>query len=505
MVHIPPLLSGEHAMLKAPHSLFIGGEWVEPSTDAVLTVISPTTEAVFITVAEAKTSDIDRAVVAARYAFDHGPWPNSAPTDRAAFLRRLAKKIRERSDKISAAWPQEMGIVRSAAVAGVAAAANALEDYAGLAETFSFEERHTAKRGGAIGLWVREPVGVVGAIIPWNAPLTLLTHKLGPALMAGCCVVVKASPEAPTIPLMIAEMAEEIGLPPGVLNVLTSDREASEHLVRHPDVDKISFTGSSAAGRRIASICGGRMARYTLELGGKSAAVVLDDYDIEAAARGICGPAVFMTGQACSSLTRIVVTRSRHDRLVAALSACFASVRVGDPLDPATGMGPIAMKRQRDRIEDLMRQGRAEGAVLACGGGRPAHLAQGFFIEPTVFGHVGNDTTLAREEIFGPVLSVIAADDEEQAIDIANDTVYGLNNSVFTNNVDRAYHIARRLRSGTVGHNVWRTDFSLSFGGFKQSGIGREGMLEGLLPYLESKSVILEGVPSHVMGTPGGS
>jgi betaine-aldehyde dehydrogenase len=296
---------------------------------------------------------------------------------------------------------------------------------------------------------------------------------------------------------MVAEMAEEIGLPPGVINVLTADREASEHLVRHPGVDKISFTGSSATGRRIGSICGGRMARFTLELGGKSAAVILDDYDIETAARAICGPAVFMTGQACSSLTRIVVTRRRHDAMVAALSACFAAVKVGDPLDPASGMGPVAMRRQRDRIEALMQQGIAEGAVPACGGGRPAHLARGFFIEPTVFGHVGNDTTLAREEIFGPVLSVVAADDEAQAIDIANDTVFGLNNSVFTEDVDRAYAVARRLRSGTVGHNVWRTDFSLSFGGFKQSGIGREGILEGLLPYLESKSVILEGVPGH--------
>jgi betaine-aldehyde dehydrogenase len=390
-----------------------------------------------------------------------------------------------------------MGILRAAASAGTAAAANALDDYTGLAGTFGFEERHTPRRGGAIGLWVREPVGVVGAIIPWNAPLTLLAHKLGPALLAGCCIVVKASPEAPTVPLMVAEMAEEIGLPPGVINVLTADREASEHLVRHPGVDKISFTGSSATGRRIGSICGGRMARFTLELGGKSAAVILDDYDVETAARAICGPAVFMTGQACSSLTRIVVTRRRHDAMVAALSACFAAVKVGDPLDPASGMGPVAMRRQRDRIEALMQQGIAEGAVPACGGGRPAHLARGFFIEPTVFGHVGNDTTLAREEIFGPVLSVVAADDEAQAIDIANDTVFGLNNSVFTEDVDRAYAVARRLRSGTVGHNVWRTDFSLSFGGFKQSGIGREGILEGLLPYLESKSVILEGVPGH--------
>jgi betaine-aldehyde dehydrogenase len=283
-----------------------------------------------------------------------------------------------------------------------------------------------------------------------------------------------------------------------VLNIVTANRAASESLVRHPDVDKITFTGSSAAGRRIASLCGERMARCTLELGGKSAAIVLDDYDIETAARAIAGPACALTGQICSSLTRIVVSRRRHDDLVSALSAIFEAVQVGDPFDPASQMGPIAMRRQYERIEAIIAKGQKEGATLASGGRRPSHLPRGFYIEPTVFGNVDNGSTLAREEIFGPVLSVIPANDEAHAVELANDTVYGLNNSVFTNDVDRAYAVARQLRSGTVGQNMFRSDFGIAFGGFKQSGLGREGGVEGLLPFLESKTIILDGIPLHL-------
>jgi betaine-aldehyde dehydrogenase len=326
----------------------------------------------------------------------------------------------------------------------------------------------------------------------------LIANKIAPALLAGCTVVVKSSPEAPSAGYIMAEVAEAVGLPPGVLNVLTADRAVSEQLVRNPGIDKISFTGSTVAGRRIASICGERIARYTLELGGKSAAVIMDDYDIETAATSLIGPACLMSGQVCSSLTRIIVTRNRHDALVDALSAKFGNVKVGDPFDPASEIGPIAMRRQRDRIEQIIAKGKGEGATLATGGGRPKHLSRGFFIEPTVFGNVTNHSTLGQEEIFGPVLGVIPADSEAHAIEIANDTIYGLNNSVFTNDPDRAYRAARQLRSGTVGHNVFRTDFSIAFGGFKQSGVGREGGREGLLPYLETKTVILEGLPSHL-------
>jgi acyl-CoA reductase-like NAD-dependent aldehyde dehydrogenase len=291
----------------------------------------------------------------------------------------------------------------------------------------------------------------------------------------------------------MAEIAEAVGLPPGVFNVLTADREVSEVLVRHPDVDKITFTGSTAAGRRIGALCGERVARCTLELGGKSPGLILNDYDVETAARTIAAVAPMMTGQVCSALTRIIVPRDRHDDFVEALAAAMSAVKVGDPFDPENAMGPLAMARQRERVEGYIAKGKAEGARLATGGSRPKHLDRGFYIEPTVFAEVNNSMVIAREEIFGPVLSVIPAADEEQAIAIANDTPYGLNASVFTNDVERAYRVARRIRAGTVGHNIWRTDFSIAFGGFKQSGIGREGGSEGLHNFLEPKTVILEG------------
>jgi aldehyde dehydrogenase (NAD+) len=281
-----------------------------------------------------------------------------------------------------------------------------------------------------------------------------------------------------------------------VLNVVTADREVSELLVRDPRVDKITFTGSTAAGRRIASICGERIARCTLELGGKSAAVILDDVDIAATAATLAGAECLLAGQVCSSLTRIVVSRSRHDEMLEALAGAFSAKRVGDPFDSSSDIGPLVAERQRDRVEGYIAKGKAEGATLATGGGRPKDLDRGYYVEPTVFGNVSNTFTIAQEEIFGPVLSVIPADNEQQAVQIANDTIYGLNASVFTNDVDRARAVAGQLRSGTVGHNAFRSDFGIAFGGFKQSGLGREGGVEGLLPFLETKTVILEGKPA---------
>ncbi len=281
-----------------------------------------------------------------------------------------------------------------------------------------------------------------------------------------------------------------------MLNVVTADREVSELLVRDPRVDKITFTGSTLAGRKIASILGERIARVNLELGGKSAAVILDDADIATTAATLAGAECLLTGQVCSSLTRIVVTRSRHDELLEALASAFGAKRVGDPFDATSEMGPLVAERQVDRVLSYIDKGKAEGATLATGGGRPKDLGKGYYVEPTVFGNVPNSATIAQEEIFGPVLSVIPADNEAQAIEIANDTIYGLNSSVFTNDVDRARDVARQLRAGTVGHNAFRTDFGIAFGGFKQSGIGREGGTEGLLPFLETKTVILDGPPA---------
>jgi len=476
---------------------FIGGEWVKPSSSEVITVFDSATEEPYFSVPEANAADMAKAVDAARDAFDHGPWPRLSHAERADYLRAIGEGLRGKGAEVGQLWPRESGALFSIAQYAAVGMAGVFDYYASLASTFPFEERAQPTMGGEYGLLVREPVGVVGAIIPWNGPLSLISYKIAPALIAGCTVVLKSSPEAPGDAYLFAEIAEEIGLPPGVLNIVTADREVSELLVRNPGVDKITFTGSTAAGRRIASICGERIARCTLELGGKSAAVILDDMDLDVAARAISNAECFLSGQVCSSLTRIIVTRSRHDELVEALAGTFSQVKVGDPFDPQTKMGPLAMDRQRDRVEGYIAKGIAEGATLATGGKRPKELERGYYVEPTVFGHVDNQSTIAREEIFGPVLSVIPAESEEHAVTLANDTIYGLNASVFTNDVDRAREVSGQLRSGTVGHNAFRTDFGIAFGGFKQSGIGREGGIEGLLPFLETKTVILNGEPSQ--------
>jgi len=477
--------------LRHPDRFFIGGAWVEPSSGARIDVRDSTSEEVFLSVAEAQVEDVDRAVAAAREAFDRGPWPRMTHAERAVWLNRIADAWTSKADAFADTWTRESGVLHAVAKRAVLGPMQTFRFNAGLAGTFEWEEPYVSLDGKR-SLLVREPVGVVGAIIPWNAPSALVAHKVAPALIAGCTVVLKASPEAPSAPYLLAEICEEIGLPPGVYNVVTADREVSERVVRHPGVDKITFTGSTAAGRRIASICGERIARCTLELGGKSPAVILDDYDLDKAAESIAQTARFLTGQVCSSLTRLIVGRSRHDAFVDALASRFAKVRVGDPFAATTDMGPLAMERQRDRVESYIAKGKAEGARLATGGGRPQHLERGYFVEPTVFANVDNASTIAREEIFGPVLSVIPADSEEQAIEIANDTIYGLNASVFTNDAERAYAVSRRLRAGTVGHNSFKTDFSIAFGGFKQSGIGREGGTEGMYPFLEAKTVILD-------------
>lgn len=484
------------APVRHPDRFYIGGEWVEPSSDVTIEVIDSGTEQLFFRVAEAKAADIGRAVSAARTAFDEGPWPSLKHAERAEYLRAFGPALQSRADALAQIWPRESGTIHAIARFAAKGMQKDFDAYAALAETFAFEEPATPSLGG-FGLLVREPVGTVGAIVPWNSPHGLIPHKVGPALLAGCTVVLKMSPEAPGAGYLLAEAADEIGLPPGVLNVVTADREVSELLVRDERIDKITFTGSTAAGRRIGAICGERIARVTLELGGKSAAVILDDADIETAAATLAKAECVMTGQVCSSLTRIVVTRARHDEMVQALAESFGRVRVGDPFDQQTQMGPLAVQRQRNRVEGYIRKGLEEGATLAAGGRRPDHLDRGWFIEPTVFANVDNSSTIAQEEIFGPVLSVIPAADEQDAVRIANDTIYGLNSSVFTPDPDRARAVARQLRAGTVGMNSFRTDFGIAFGGFKQSGIGREGGREGLAHFLETKTVILDAPPAR--------
>ena len=364
-------------------------------------MIQPATEEIYLQVAEAKPADVDRAVAAARLAFDEGPWPFMAPAERAGYLRGIAEGLRKRQAEVAHTWASEMGILHSDAEIRGARIPGIYEFYANLADSFEWVERHTPA-GGGYGWLAREPVGVVGAIVPWNAAVVALSFKLAPALLAGCSIVLKSSPEAPSAGYLLAEIAEEIGLPAGVVNIVTAHRPASEALVVNPGVDKVSFTGSTAAGKRIAALCAERVARVNLELGGKSAALILDDYDIEKAAASLADSTMELTGQVCSALSRVIVSKSRHDELVEALSAEFAKVRVGDPFDASNDMGPVAAKRQRDSIEGLIGKGIEEGATLAAGGHRPDGLDRGWFIEPTLFANVDNQSTDRPQRVLRP-------------------------------------------------------------------------------------------------------
>jgi betaine-aldehyde dehydrogenase len=479
--------------LKHPRHLYIEGSWVAPSGADVFEVLDCSTEQVAATVAKAESADGMRAVAAARKAFDHGPWPRLSPQERAAYLEKFAQRFEELNDEFARIWSIESGLVYKVAQPRIGLfLSGAFRQYAARASTFPFCESHKSGTGHR-AYRIQEPVGVVAVILPWNGPAGLMAYKVAPALLAGCTVIIKSPPEAPCSAYLFAQMCEEIGLPPGVVNVITADRDVSEELVRHPGVDKITFTGSTAAGRRIGAVAAERVARVTLELGGKSAAIVLDDFDIETAAKTIgSGFFGYLSGQVCHSLTRIIVPRAKHDAMVEALSAVARGMVLGDPFDPSVTAGPLASARQREMVERYVAKGLEEGATLATGGRRPPHLERGFFFEPTVFGNVDNRATIAQEEIFGPVLCVIPADDEAHAVALANDSIFGLNGAVFTNDVQRALDVARQIRTGSVGHNASRTDFTIGFGGFKQSGIGREGGPDGLTAFLESKTIVLD-------------
>lgn len=484
--------------LTRPDKLFIDGEWVLPQQKGGITVISPATEQPYVEVAQAGMEDIDRAIGAARRAFDEGPWPRLPVAERAHCLRAIATEVEARTDDIAAIWPNEMGITHAVASAFAGTIGGIYRAYAHMADSFEFLEPRQSALAPAAYI-AHEPVGVVGAIIPWNGPISLIAHKIAPALLAGCTVIVKASPEAPGHALLMAEILEKVGLPAGVVNVLTADRDVSEQLVRDPRVDKIAFTGSTAAGQAIGSILGARIGRQTLELGGKSPAIICEDYDIDLAAETLAARACALTGQVCASLTRLIVPRRRHDDFLEALASRMARISVGDPFDPATGMGPLATARQRTRVEGHIARAVADGYVPATGGTRPDHLDRGWFVEPTVFGNVDNSSAIAREEIFGPVLCVIPAQDEDEAVEIANDSPFGLAGAVFTKDAERAYRIMRQVRTGTMSQNGLKLDFSIGFGGFKQSGIGREGGEQGLRSFLETKTMLLDA-PANTTG-----
>jgi aldehyde dehydrogenase (NAD+) len=477
--------------MKSYDRLFIGGEWVESSSTAVIDVVSPTTEELVGRVPEAQVADIDRAVAVAREAFDHGPWPRMTPAERAAVLTKAAEAIRQDMQGISELISNEMGSpVSWGLLAQVLAPTMILDYYAGLGTSFAFD----TVKDGLLGpvMVAKEPVGVVAAITPWNVPLFLAVAKLSPALLAGCSVVFKPAPETPLDANLLGEILDAAGLPKGVLSVVPAGREVGEHLVGHPGVDKVSFTGSSVAGRKIGASCGANLKRVSLELGGKSAAILLDDVDLGVALPLMMPNAIMNNGEACISLTRILVPRDRYSEVTEALVEQVRALTVGDALDPATEVGPLVAERQRDRVENYIRIGQEEGAKIAIGGGRPPGLDKGWFVEPTVFVDVDNSMRIAQEEIFGPVLSVIPYDDEADAVRIANDSEYGLCGAVYSADNDRGLGVARRVRTGNymVNSNI-PIDFSSPFGGYKSSGVGREFGHDGLELFLEKKTINL--------------
>lgn len=483
--------------LRHPDRLFIGGAWVEAHSGRQLELVSPDTEQVFAHVAEADETDMDRAVAAARKAFDEGPWPWMSPAERIAAMTRLVEALRKREPDMAAAWTMQMGGLSTIAPYLTGRGTQNFQDAIDLGGKFPFITKVNSSAVDAAYI-VHEPVGVVAAIAPWNVPYMIMAAKLAPTLLSGSVAIMKPSPETPLEAYIIAECAEEAGLPPGVINLVPGHREASDHLVCNPGVDKVSFTGSTVAGKRIGEVCGSRIARCTLELGGKSAAIILDDFSVEETAKVLAGAITLVSGQVCAMLTRAIVPRDRHDAIADAIATEMKKVRVGHSDDPETVMGPLAMQRQLERVESYVEAGQKEGADLVTGGGRPAHLNQGYFIEPTLFANVGNEMKIAQEEIFGPVLSLIPCDDVDDAIRIANDSNFGLNGSVLTHSADDAWRVARRIRTGNVGQSGMRSDFSLPFGGYKQSGIGREGGSQGLMAFLETKTIMLDAEPSEL-------
>lgn len=472
--------------------LFIGGEWTDPLGSDTIKVVSPHTGQVIGSVPHASKADVDRAVAVARKAFDEGPWPRTTLEERIAVVTRIKDAIAVRHEEIARSISSQNGSPYSWSILAQALGPMMVYDAAiTVARDYPYEEF----RQGVLGpiLVRREAVGVVAAVIPWNVPQFVAAAKLAPALLTGCTVILKPSPEAVLDSYILADIAREAGLPEGVLSILPADREVSEYLVGHPDVDKVAFTGSVPAGRRVMEVASKNLTRVTLELGGKSAAVILPDADLDTAIAGIVPAAWMNNGQACVAQTRVLAPRSRYEEIAEALAAAASALVVGDPLDPATQLGPLVARRQQQRSLDYIRIGQEEGAKVLSGGGRPAgsDLDQGWYVEPTLFGDVDNSMRIAREEIFGPVVCLIPYGDEAEALRVANDSEFGLSGSVWTGDVEHGIDFARQVRTGTFNVNTFSLDMLGPFGGYKNSGVGREFGPEGLSEYLEHKMIHL--------------
>lgn len=473
-------------------ALFIGGEWVPPSSADTIKVISASTGHHIGTVAEAREADVDAAVDAARRAFeDPDGWSHWAPARRADCLERLARILEVRAEEMAIRVSAQNGMPITISQQFEAMFAPlVLRYYAGLIGSAATEELHPHLLGGTTVVR-REPVGVVGAIAPWNFPQTLAAFKHAPALAAGCTVVLKPARQTVLDSVLFAEAVDEAGLPRGVLSVVPGGREIGAHLVAHPDVDLVAFTGSTAAGRQVAETCGRLLRPVTLQLGGKSAAIVLDDAELDLATVGdrLFGATLLNNGQTSYLGTRILAPRSRYEEVVDFFATLARSLVVGDALDPSTQIGPMATEDHWAKVETYIAKGIAEGARLVVGGGRPTGLGSGWFVEPTVFADVDNNHAIAQQEILGPVLSIIGYDDEDDAVRLANDSDYGLGGSVWTTDPERGFALARRVRTGTIGVNTYLPDPGSPFGGIKASGIGRELGPDAIGNFQQLKSI----------------